>query len=51
MGISLPLLFGLIFSPELVIGTLDTPDYGLFVSHHHPDGQVCSFFSYFISPC
>ncbi|KAI0070864.1 hypothetical protein K474DRAFT_1607894 [Panus rudis PR-1116 ss-1] len=24
----------------LVIGTLDAPDYALFVSHHHPDGQV-----------
>ncbi|THU90560.1 hypothetical protein K435DRAFT_968632 [Dendrothele bispora CBS 962.96] len=24
----------------LVIGTLDTPDHGLFVSHNHPDGQV-----------
>ncbi|KAK7455814.1 hypothetical protein VKT23_010848 [Stygiomarasmius scandens] len=24
----------------LVIGTLDTPDYGLFVSHNHPDGQA-----------
>ena len=23
-----------------VIGTLDTPDYALFVSHTHPDGQV-----------
>ncbi|KAK1225756.1 hypothetical protein PQX77_011299 [Marasmius sp. AFHP31] len=23
-----------------VIGTLDAPDYGLFVSHSHPDGQV-----------
>jgi len=24
----------------LVIGTLETRDYGLFVSHEHPDGQV-----------
>ncbi|KAF7289995.1 Protein kinase domain-containing protein [Mycena chlorophos] len=24
----------------LVIGTLDAPDYGLFVSHNHPDGQA-----------
>ncbi|THH14319.1 hypothetical protein EW146_g5999 [Bondarzewia mesenterica] len=24
----------------LVIGTLDAPDYALFVSHSHPDGQV-----------
>ncbi|KAJ4490744.1 hypothetical protein J3R30DRAFT_3277483 [Lentinula aciculospora] len=24
----------------LVIGTLDTPEYALFVSHNHPDGQV-----------
>ena len=24
----------------LVIGTLDTPDYAMFVSHTHPDGQV-----------
>ncbi|KAK7005721.1 kinase domain-containing protein [Favolaschia claudopus] len=24
----------------LVIGTLSTPDYGLFVSHKHPDGQA-----------
>lgn len=23
-----------------VIGTLDAADYALFVSHHHPDGQV-----------
>jgi abelson tyrosine-protein kinase 1 len=23
-----------------VIGTLDAPDYALFVSHNHPDGQV-----------
>jgi hypothetical protein len=23
-----------------VIGTLDSPDYALFVSHNHPDGQV-----------
>lgn len=23
-----------------VVGTLDTPDYGLFVSHSHPNGQV-----------
>jgi len=23
-----------------VIGTLETKDYGLFVSHEHPDGQV-----------
>lgn len=26
-----------------VIGTLEAPDYGLFVSHSHPDGQVCLF--------
>jgi hypothetical protein len=25
-----------------VIGTLDTPDHALFVSHKHPDGQVSS---------
>ena len=24
----------------IVIGTLDAPDYALFVSHKHPDGQV-----------
>lgn len=24
----------------LVIGTLSAPDYALFVSHKHPDGQV-----------
>lgn len=23
-----------------VIGTLEAPDYGLFVSHNNPDGQV-----------
>lgn len=23
-----------------VIGTLSAPDYALFVSHNHPDGQV-----------
>ncbi|KAF9462806.1 hypothetical protein BDZ94DRAFT_1260375 [Collybia nuda] len=32
----------------LVIGTLDTPDYALFVSHTHPDGQV--HFNVFSSP-
>ncbi|KAJ7511910.1 hypothetical protein B0H11DRAFT_719443 [Mycena galericulata] len=25
---------------RLVVGTLDTPDYALFVSHNHPDGEV-----------
>lgn len=30
----------------LVIGTLNSPDYGLFVSHSHPDAQVhCNIFS------
>ena len=24
-----------------VIGTLSAPDHALFVSHNHPDGQVC----------
>ena len=28
-------------TPRSVIGTLDAPDYALFVSHSHPDGQVC----------
>ncbi|KAF8060214.1 hypothetical protein FPV67DRAFT_1513824 [Lyophyllum atratum] len=32
----------------LVIGTLDAPDYALFVSHHHPDGQA--HFNVFSSP-
>ena len=32
----------------LVIGTLDTPDYGLFVNHNNPDGQV--HFNVFASP-
>ncbi|KAF7289164.1 Protein kinase domain-containing protein [Mycena indigotica] len=32
----------------LVIGTLDTPDYGLFVSHNHPDGQA--HFNVYSSP-
>ncbi|KAK7677870.1 hypothetical protein QCA50_019182 [Cerrena zonata] len=32
----------------LVIGTLDAPDYALFVSHNHPDGQVN--FNVFSSP-
>jgi hypothetical protein len=31
-----------------VIGTLDAPDYGLFVSHQHPDGQA--HFNVFSSP-
>jgi hypothetical protein len=31
-----------------VIGTLDAPDYALFVSHTHPDGQV--HFNVFSSP-
>jgi len=26
--------------PFTVFGTLDTPDYALLVSHHHPDGQA-----------
>ncbi|KAJ7144142.1 hypothetical protein C8R44DRAFT_691771 [Mycena epipterygia] len=32
----------------LVIGTLDAPDYALFVSHNHPDGQA--HFNVFSSP-
>ncbi|KAJ7276508.1 hypothetical protein B0H12DRAFT_1227628 [Mycena haematopus] len=32
----------------LVIGTLDAPDYALFVSHNHPDGQV--HFNIYSSP-
>ncbi|KAJ7367714.1 hypothetical protein DFH08DRAFT_4178 [Mycena albidolilacea] len=32
----------------LVIGTLDTPDYALFVSHNHPDGQA--HFNVYSSP-
>ncbi|RDB18261.1 Dual specificity protein kinase splA [Hypsizygus marmoreus] len=32
----------------LVIGTLDTPDYALFVSHNHPDGQA--HFNVFSAP-
>lgn len=27
----------------LVIGTLNSPDYALYVSHKHPDGQVRKF--------
>ena len=26
-----------------VIGALDAPDYASFVSHNHPDGQVCPY--------
>jgi abelson tyrosine-protein kinase 1 len=26
---------------RIVIGTLESLDYALFVSHQHPDGQVC----------
>jgi len=26
-----------------VIGALDAPDYASFVSHSHPDGQVCPY--------
>ncbi|KAJ6515780.1 hypothetical protein C8R45DRAFT_811380 [Mycena sanguinolenta] len=33
---------------HLVIGTLDAPDYGLFVSHNHPDGQA--HFNVYSSP-
>ncbi|KAJ6461227.1 hypothetical protein C8R47DRAFT_993608 [Mycena vitilis] len=33
---------------HLVIGTLDAPDYALFVSHNHPDGQA--HFNVFSSP-
>ncbi|KAJ6589026.1 hypothetical protein B0H19DRAFT_1058099 [Mycena capillaripes] len=32
----------------LVIGTLDTPEYSLFVSHNHPDGRV--HFNVFSAP-
>jgi hypothetical protein len=32
----------------VVIGTLDTPDYALFVSHNHPDGQA--HFNVYSSP-
>jgi len=32
----------------LVMGTLDVPDYAMFVSHKHPDGQV--HFNVFGSP-
>ncbi|KAJ7088050.1 hypothetical protein B0H15DRAFT_780981, partial [Mycena belliarum] len=32
----------------LVIGTLDAPDYALFVSHNHPDGQA--HFNVFSAP-
>ena len=32
----------------IVVGTLDTPDYGLFVNHNNPDGQV--HFNVFASP-
>ncbi|KAJ7072976.1 hypothetical protein C8F01DRAFT_267337 [Mycena amicta] len=32
----------------LVIGTLEAPDYGLFVSHNHPDGQA--HFNVYSSP-
>lgn len=31
-----------------VIGTLDTPDYGLFVNHNNPNGQV--HFNVFAAP-
>ncbi|KAJ6577758.1 hypothetical protein B0H19DRAFT_568412 [Mycena capillaripes] len=33
---------------HLVIGTLDAPDYALFVSHNHPDGQA--HFNVYSSP-
>ncbi|KAG5640616.1 hypothetical protein DXG03_007905, partial [Asterophora parasitica] len=35
-------------SVHAVIGTLDAPDYALFVSHNHPDGQM--HFNVFSSP-
>ncbi|KAF9069993.1 hypothetical protein BDP27DRAFT_1362916 [Rhodocollybia butyracea] len=41
------LFFGLIRYNQ-VIGTLDTPEHALFVSHNHPDGQA--HFNVFTSP-
>jgi hypothetical protein len=46
-----------IFNLNQVIGKLDTPDYGIFVSHKHPDGQASLpsisiwVYAYLIWPC